>query len=84
MVKALPSNTSGVGSVSAGGVGVYAEIPHALQPKNRNIKQKLYCNTLNKVLLKGPHPKKSIKNKESKQVKVHYRLFLTTSYHYYG
>ena len=61
MVKALPSNTSGVGSVSAGGVGVYAEIPHALQPKNRNIKQKLYCNTLNKDLLKGPHPKNLLK-----------------------
>ena len=35
-----------------------AEIPHALRPKNQNIKQKKYCNKFNKDL-KIAHIKKT-------------------------
>ena len=44
MVKTLPSNTGGAGSIPGGG----AKIPLALQPKHQNIKQKQYCNKFNK------------------------------------
>ena len=36
VVKTLPSNSVGVGSIPGRGV----RIPHASQPKNQNIKQK--------------------------------------------
>ena len=45
MVKTLPSNTGGVGVIPGQG----AQIPHALQPKNQNIKQKQYCNKFNRL-----------------------------------
>ena len=32
-----------------------AEIPHALRPKNQNIKWKQYCNKFNKNLKNAPH-----------------------------
>ena len=32
-----------------------AEIPHALQPKNQNIKQEQYCNKINKGFKNDPH-----------------------------
>ena len=38
MVKTLPSNAGGAGSIPGRG----AKIPHASRPKNRNIKQKQY------------------------------------------
>ena len=38
------ANARGVGSNSGQG----AKIPHALGPKNQNIKRKLYCNKFNK------------------------------------
>ena len=44
VVKTLPSNAGGVGLIPGWG----AKIPHALGPKNRNIKQKQYCNKFNK------------------------------------
>ena len=44
MVKPLPSNAGGMGSIR----GLGAKIPHASQPKNQNIKQKQYCNKFNK------------------------------------
>ena len=44
VVKTLPSNAGGEGSIPGG----RAKIPHALQPKNQNIKQKQYCNKFNK------------------------------------
>ena len=44
VVKTLPSNAWGAGSVP-GGVD---NIPHASGPKNQNIKQKQYCNKPNK------------------------------------
>ena len=44
MVKTSPSNAGGVGLIPGQG----AKIPHALWPKNQNIKQKQYCNKCNK------------------------------------
>ena len=44
MDKTSSSNARGVGSISGQG----AKIPHPSGPKNQNIKQKLYCNKLNK------------------------------------
>ena len=44
VVKTSPSNAGGVGSIPGQG----AKIPHALQPKNQNMKQKQYCNKFNK------------------------------------
>ena len=46
VVKTSPSNGQG------------AKIPHALRPKNQNIKQKQYCNEFNKGFKNGPHQKK--------------------------
>ena len=39
VVKTLPSNAGG---------GLGTKIPHALRPKNQNMKQKQNCNKLNK------------------------------------
>ena len=44
MVKTSPSYAGGAGSIPGQG----AKIPHALQPKNQNIKQKQHCNKFNK------------------------------------
>ena len=53
MVKTSPSNTVGVGLIPGG----EAKIPHALGPKNQNIKQRQYCNKRNKGFIIGPHQK---------------------------
>ena len=55
VIKTLPSNAGGVGSIPGGG----AKIPHASRSKNQNIKQKQYCNKFNKDFKNGPHQKKS-------------------------
>ena len=55
VVKTSPSNAGGVGSIPGWG----ARVPHALQPKDQNIKQKQYCNKFNKTL-KMVHIKKKI------------------------
>ena len=52
-----PSNAGGAGSIPGG----VAKIPHALGPKNQNIKQKQYCNKFNKDFKIGPHQKKILK-----------------------
>ena len=57
VVKTLPPSAGGVGSIPGRG----AKIPHALPPKNQNIKQKQYCNKFNKDFKNDPHPKKSLK-----------------------
>ena len=44
VVKTLPSNAGGAGSIPGQG----AKIPHALWPKNQNIKQKQFCNKFDK------------------------------------
>ena len=48
VVKILPSNVGSVGPIFGWG----AKIPHALWPKNQNIKQKRYYNKFNKDFLK--------------------------------
>ena len=40
VVKTLPSNAADASSIA----GWRAKIPHALWPKNQDIKQKQYCN----------------------------------------
>ena len=62
-VKTSPSNAGGVGSIPGQG----AEIPHASGPKNQNIKQKQYCNKLNKDFKNGPHQKILKKKKDGSQ-----------------
>ena len=42
-VKTLPLNVRGAGSISGQGT----KIPHALWPKNQNVRQKQYCNKSN-------------------------------------
>ena len=59
MVGTSPSDAGGVGLIPGRG----AEIPHALRPKNQNIKQKQYCNRFNKDFKNGPHQKKNLKKK---------------------
>ena len=51
MVKTLFSSTGGAGSIPGRG----AEIPHVLEPKNQNIKQKQYCNKICKDFFKMVH-----------------------------
>ena len=51
VVKTSSSNAGGTGSIPGRG----AKIPHALRPKNQNIKQKQYCNKFNKDFKNGPH-----------------------------
>ena len=38
-----------------------AKIPYAWGPKNQNIKQKQYCNKINKVFKNGSHKNKFLK-----------------------
>ena len=56
VVKTSPSSAGGAGSISGRG----AKIPHALLPRNQNIKQKEYCNKFNKNFKNGPHQKKNL------------------------
>ena len=53
VVKTLPSSVGGVGLIPGWG----AKIPHALWPKNQNIKQKQHCNIFNKDFKNGLHQK---------------------------
>ena len=50
VVKTLPSNAGGVGSVPGQG----AKILQASWPKNQNIKQKQCCSKFNKDFKNGP------------------------------
>ena len=56
VVKTSPFNAGGVGWIP----GWRAKIPHASWPENQNIKQKQYCNKLNKDF-KMVHIKKIFK-----------------------
>ena len=55
VVKTLPSNAEGAGSIPGWG----SKVPHALEPKKKkkkkypNLKQKQYCNELNKDFTNG-------------------------------
>ena len=53
VVKHLPSNAWGMGSVSGQG----AKILYASRPKEPKHKMKQYCNKVNKDSEKGPHQK---------------------------
>ena len=59
VVETLPSSAGGVGWIPGRG----SRIPHALWPKNQNIKQKQYCNKFNKDFKNGPRQKKNRKKK---------------------
>ena len=54
VVKTSPSNAGRAGSI----LGQGAKIPHALRPKDQNIKQKQCCNKLSKDFKNVPHQKK--------------------------
>ena len=58
VAKTSPSTAGGAGSIPGRERG--AKIPHALQPKNQNIKQKQYCNKFNKDSKNDPNQKKKI------------------------
>ena len=60
-VKTLPSRAAGAGSIPSQG----AKIPHTSWPKNKNIKQKEYCNKFNKDF-KMVHIKKILKEEKNK------------------
>ena len=64
VVKTSPSNAGGASSISCWGV----KIPHASQPKNQNIKEKQYCNKLNKDFKNGPHQKKNFFSKKEQHL----------------
>ena len=53
VVETLLSNAGSSGSIPGQG----AKIPYASWPKAQNIKQKQYCNKLNKDFKNRPHPK---------------------------
>ena len=55
VVRTSASSAGGVGSIPRQG----AKIPHALQSKNQNIKQKQYCNKFKKDFKNAPHEVKS-------------------------
>ena len=55
VVGSSPPKAGDVGSVPGQG----AEIPHALWPKNQNVKQKQYCNKYNEDFKNGPHQNKN-------------------------
>ena len=50
VVKILPANAGGTGSI----LGWGPKFLHALRPKNQNIKQKQYCNKSNKDFKNDP------------------------------
>ena len=66
VTKTLPSSAEGAGSIPGQGV----KIPHALGPKNQDIKQKQYCNKF-KDLKNGPHQKIL---KKKKMQENHYKM----------
>ena len=78
VVKTSPSSLGGVGSVVP---RRGAKIPHALQPKHQNIKQKQYCNKFNKDFKNDPHQKKifliKIKNVKARMYLVSKFNFMT-------
>ena len=70
LVKTLPSNAGGVGSITNLG----AKNPHALRLKNQNIKHKQYCNKFNKDFKNGPHQKNLKKKKKEESEKTTHRM----------
>ena len=60
VVKTLPSNAEGAGSVPGWG----SEIPCACDQKTKTEKQEQYCNKLNKDFKNGLHKKKKLSKKQ--------------------
>ena len=56
MIKTLPTNAGGLGSIPSWG----DKIPHASGPKNQNVKQKQCRNKFNKDFKNGLYIKKKI------------------------
>ena len=59
MVRTLPSNAGGAGSIPGRGPG----IPHGLRPGSQGIEQRQYCNKFNRDFKNDPHQKKKILKK---------------------
>ena len=70
MVKILPSNAGGVGSIPGQG----AKISHASRPENQNINNRSdIIRSSKKILIKGVHiKKKNLKKKESFELPTEY------------
>ena len=66
VVKTLPSNAVGVGSIPGQGI----KIPHAPWSENQNIKQKQYCNKFNKGFKNRTYQKNLKKNKTSSPISL--------------
>ena len=76
IVKILPSNVRGAGSISGWG----AKIPHASRPKKQNIKQQQYWNKFNQDFQKWPTSKKSFKN--NKNIIKYCCVLLSNNYYF--
>ena len=63
VVKTSPFNAEGVDLI----LGWGTKIPHALWPKNQNIKQEQYCNKFNKDFKNGSY-QKIFKKQPNKQM----------------
>ena len=70
MVKTLPSNAGGASSIPGQG----GKIPHALWPKNENIKQKQYCKKFNKDFKNSLYKKKSLKLRKEAPYQITHSL----------
>ena len=70
MVKAVPSNAGGAGSIPNQGT----KMPHASWPINQNVKQKQYCNKFNKDLKNGPHT--HTQSNRKKTTKIHWMIVI--------
>ena len=70
VVKTLPSNAGGASSIPGQG----DKIPHALWPKNQNIKQKQYLRSSIKTFKNSLHLKKSLKLKKEAPYQITYSL----------
>ena len=75
MVKTLPSNAGGVGSIPGQGI----KISHASCPKNQSIKQKQDCYKFNKDFKNNPHQKKIEKKKKLHISKLYNLISLEVS-----
>ena len=60
-VKTSPSDVGSVGSIPGGGIKTL----YALRPTDRSIKQKQYCNRVNKDFKNGPHQNQSENSRAS-------------------
>ena len=66
MVKTLPSNAGCASSASDRG----DKIPHGFGAKKQNLKQKQYCNKLNRDFQNDPHQNKIFVSKKRKSPKI--------------